>query len=101
MFLRQQMRPALPDGTPQELVFIVQSCWVEDPNMRPSFTQIIRMLNSFQQTITPPQDLKPAESSAVVTNRSGSTVISTIVSRVNGKLSFLRQLLTAKKLGHT
>ncbi|KAJ4797787.1 Protein kinase superfamily protein [Rhynchospora pubera] len=96
----KQMRPALPDGTPQELVFIVQSCWVEEPSMRPSFSQIIRMLNSFLQSIAPQQDSKPAENSSLATNRS-STVISTIVSRVNGKLSFLRQLLTAKKLGHT
>lgn len=41
-------RPSLADGLPKELVFILQSCWAEDPNVRPTFGQITRMLASFQ-----------------------------------------------------
>nr|VDD17969.1 unnamed protein product [Brassica oleracea] len=43
----KQERPGIPDGISPSLAFIVQSCWVEDPNMRPSFSQIIRLLNEF------------------------------------------------------
>ncbi|MCO5570402.1 hypothetical protein L7F22_024123 [Adiantum nelumboides] len=55
-------RPTLSEdiNLPEELVFIMQSCWAEDPHMRPNFAQVVRMLNSFLSTIS-----APAESSAV------------------------------------
>lgn len=93
------MRPPLPDDTPPELVFIVQSCWVEDPNMRPSFGQIIRMLNAFLFTLPPPLPDREAntnqEAKAVPTSSRG-TITATSNAR-SGKLSFLRQLFVAKR----
>lgn len=47
----KQVRPSIPDDLPNDLVFILQSCWAEDPNSRPNFTQIVRMLNTFLFTL--------------------------------------------------
>lgn len=43
----KQVRPNLPEDLHEDLAFILQSCWAEDPNIRPCFGQIIRMLNTF------------------------------------------------------
>ncbi|KAG7017188.1 Pentatricopeptide repeat-containing protein [Cucurbita argyrosperma subsp. argyrosperma] len=50
----KQERPSIPGDIPPDLAFIVQSCWVEDSKMRPSFSQIIRMLNAYLFTLPPP-----------------------------------------------
>lgn len=93
----QQMRPPLPEDTPPELVFIVQSCWVEDPSTRPSFSQIIRMLNAFLYTLPPAPSPEPDAVPAVMNTRGAITATSS--PRRGGKLSFLRQLFAAKKAG--
>ncbi|XP_010922729.1 serine/threonine-protein kinase STY13 isoform X2 [Elaeis guineensis] len=95
----KQMRPPLPADAPPELVFIVQSCWVEDPNTRPSFSQIIRMLNAFLFTIPPPSMPEPEVVPSVVNNR--GTITATSSARTGGKLSFLRQLFAAKRTGNS
>lgn len=93
------MRPPLPEDAPPELVFIVQSCWVEDPNTRPSFSQIIRMLNAFLFTLPPPSSPEPEAAPSVVNNRGDITATSS--ARAGGKLSFLRQLFAAKRAGNS
>ncbi|GLU17856.1 hypothetical protein SLE2022_342070 [Rubroshorea leprosula] len=50
----KQERPILPKDISSDLVIIIQSCWVEDPNVRPSFSQIIHMLNAFLFTLSRP-----------------------------------------------
>eukprot|EP00250_Pteridium_aquilinum_P016127 c22957_g2_i1 orf=775-1974(+) len=51
-------RPTLTEelDLPEELVFIMQSCWAEDPHMRPNFAQVVHMLNSFLSTISAPAE---------------------------------------------
>lgn len=101
----KQVRPPLPEDVPPELVFIVQSCWVEDPNSRPSFSQIVRMLNAFLFTLPPPSPPQPeavspvaTSVSSVATSNGGSTITtSTSSPRKGHKLSFLKQLFAAKK----
>ncbi|XP_039132057.1 serine/threonine-protein kinase STY13 isoform X1 [Dioscorea cayenensis subsp. rotundata] len=93
----KQVRPVLPEDTPQELMFIIQSCWVEDPNMRPSFSQIIRMLNSFLFTLPSPSP-EPEAAPSVPSNRAAITTTSS--PRNGRKLSFLRQLFAAKRSGN-
>lgn len=46
-------RPSLSDSLnlPDELVYIMQSCWAEDPNVRPNFAQVVRMLNTYLTTL--------------------------------------------------
>lgn len=34
----------LPPNTPKPLIKLMQCCWDEDPNKRPSFSQIIQYL---------------------------------------------------------
>ncbi|XP_050920189.1 serine/threonine/tyrosine-protein kinase HT1 [Lathyrus oleraceus] len=41
----KQERPKIPDDISPDLAFVIQPCWVKDPNLRPNFSQIIRMLN--------------------------------------------------------
>ncbi|CAL5420430.1 unnamed protein product [Camellia sinensis] len=94
-----QERPTLPEDISPDLAFIIQSCWVEDPNMRPSFSQIIRMLNAFLFTLTPPSpssstDSQTTEAAAMTSNGTSMTELS---ARTRGKFGFLRQLFTAKK----
>lgn len=93
----QQERPSLPEDISPELAFIVQSCWVEDPNMRPSFNQIIRMLNAFLFTLPPPSPslLEPDTVESAETTSNGT--VSALSARSRGKFAFLRQLFAAKK----
>ncbi|GJM97042.1 hypothetical protein PR202_ga13937 [Eleusine coracana subsp. coracana] len=101
LFIQQQKRPAFPEDTPQELVFIVQSCWVEDPSMRPGFSQIIRMLETFLMSIPPPptsesnEDEESEETKSSLSSRSSSG--SSLVSRATSKLSVVRHLFASKK----
>jgi hypothetical protein len=91
----QQERPSLPEDISPDLAFIIQSCWVEDPNMRPSFSQIIRMLNEFLFTLSPPSPSLPeSDTKAVATSNGTMTEFS---ARARGKFAFLRQLFTAKR----
>ncbi|KAH6757161.1 Protein kinase superfamily protein [Perilla frutescens var. hirtella] len=92
----KQERPALPEDTPAELAYIIQSCWVEDPNMRPSFSQIIRMLNEFLFTLKPssPPSNETNSSEAELTKNGAIIEFS---SRAKGKFAFLRQLFANKK----
>lgn len=57
-FWFQNFRPSA-DGLPEELAFIVTSCWKEDPNTRPNFNQIIQMLLRYFSTIAPPEPVIP------------------------------------------
>lgn len=47
------MRPSA-ENLPEELVDIVTSCWNEDPNARPNFTQIIQLLLSYLSKVGSP-----------------------------------------------
>ncbi|GAY32231.1 hypothetical protein CUMW_001270 [Citrus unshiu] len=89
-------RPGLPEDISPDLAFIVQSCWVEDPNLRPSFSQIIRMLNAFLFTLRPPSPSVPESDTneAAATSNGAMTEFS---ARARGKFAFLRQLFTAKR----
>ncbi|KAM7526587.1 hypothetical protein LguiA_016489 [Lonicera macranthoides] len=96
----KQERPSIPEDISPDLAFIIQSCWVEDPNMRPSFSQIIRMLNEFLFTLPPPSPSIPEEpetvdDAAAVTTSNGT--MSVLSARSRGKFAFLRQLFAAKK----
>ncbi|XP_010253110.1 PREDICTED: serine/threonine-protein kinase HT1-like isoform X3 [Nelumbo nucifera] len=93
----EQARPSLPEDLPPDLAFIIQSCWVEDPNIRPSFSQIIRMLNAFLFTLSPV--LPPSQESdtaKMVTPSDGMMIESS--ARGRGKFSFLRQLFAARRM---
>ncbi|CAN0846864.1 Serine/threonine/tyrosine-protein kinase HT1 [Linum grandiflorum] len=99
----KQERPSMPEDIPPELAFIIQSCWVEDPNMRPSFSQIIRMLNAFLFTLSPPPpselnsepDEPEATAGAAAPSSNGS--VTEFSARARGKFSFLKQLFAAKR----
>ncbi|KAJ4972129.1 hypothetical protein NE237_005228 [Protea cynaroides] len=94
----KQVRPSLPEDLPPDLAFIIQSCWVEDPNVRPSFGQIIRMLNAFLFTLAPPL---PESDTPKVAAPSHDGVITESSARSRGKFSFLRQLFAARRTRHS
>ncbi|XP_052191185.1 serine/threonine-protein kinase STY13 [Diospyros lotus] len=48
------------DELPEDLALIVTSCWKEDPNARPNFSQIIQMLLNYLSKICPPEPAIPA-----------------------------------------
>nr|GMC95286.1 serine/threonine-protein kinase HT1-like [Ipomoea batatas] len=54
----KNVRPSA-DDLPEDLAAIVTSCWREDPNTRPNFTQIIHMLLHFLSAISPPEPAIP------------------------------------------
>ncbi|KAG7027865.1 Serine/threonine-protein kinase HT1, partial [Cucurbita argyrosperma subsp. argyrosperma] len=92
----KQERPSIPGDIPPDLAFIVQSCWVEDPNMRPSFSQIIRMLNEYLFTLPPPL-LSSQASYTTETATTSDGAVTEFSARARGKFGFLRQLFAAKK----
>ncbi|XP_042442289.1 serine/threonine-protein kinase STY13-like [Zingiber officinale] len=47
------------DDLPEELALILTSCWMEDPNARPNFTQIVQMLQQYLSIISPPEQVFP------------------------------------------
>lgn len=55
----QNIRPSA-ENLPEELAAILTSCWQEDPNARPNFTQIIQMLLNYLYTVSPPKPAIPA-----------------------------------------
>ncbi|KAG9445485.1 hypothetical protein H6P81_016825 [Aristolochia fimbriata] len=89
----KQARPPVPEDLPQDLVFIIQSCWVEDPNMRPAFTQIVRMLNAFLFTLPPP----PQEAGSVISLLPTDSIDTESSGRAKRKFSFIRQLFPLRK----
>ncbi|KAL9267074.1 Serine/threonine-protein kinase STY13-like protein [Drosera capensis] len=90
----KQERPKIPEDISPDLAFIIQSCWVEDPNLRPSFGQIIRMLNEFLFTVAPIPGLPPLPESGI---DQGATTASdgaiTEFSELRGMGSVLHMLL--------
>eukprot|EP00250_Pteridium_aquilinum_P008092 c17663_g1_i1 orf=764-1978(+) len=58
----KNVRPGIPDGLPEELVSIMQSCWAEDPNMRPTFSQVVQTLATLLPTLPEPQPCVPVQS---------------------------------------
>ncbi|XP_042415614.1 serine/threonine-protein kinase STY13-like [Zingiber officinale] len=50
----KNFRPSA-DDLPEELALILTSCWQEDPNARPNFSQIIQMLLHYLSTLSPPE----------------------------------------------
>ncbi|XP_028765099.1 serine/threonine-protein kinase STY13 [Neltuma alba] len=55
----KNVRPSA-ENLPEELAVILTSCWQEDPNARPNFTQIIQMLLNYLYTISPPKPMIPS-----------------------------------------
>ncbi|OWM65408.1 hypothetical protein CDL15_Pgr008998 [Punica granatum] len=55
----KNVRPSA-DNLPEELAIILTSCWKEDPNDRPNFSQIIQMLLNYLYTIAPPESAIPS-----------------------------------------
>ncbi|XP_006476887.2 serine/threonine-protein kinase STY13 isoform X2 [Citrus sinensis] len=54
----KNVRPSA-ENVPEELSIILTSCWKEDPNARPNFTQIIQMLLNYLSAIAPPEPMIP------------------------------------------
>lgn len=54
----QNVRPSA-ENLPEDLALIVTSCWREDPNARPNFTQIIQMLLRYLSTNSPAESVIP------------------------------------------
>lgn len=55
----KNVRPSA-ENIPEELAIILTSCWQEDANARPNFTQIIQMLLNYLYTISPPEPMIPS-----------------------------------------
>ncbi|CAI9768418.1 unnamed protein product [Fraxinus pennsylvanica] len=75
----KQERPNLSEDIPTDLAIIIQSCWVEDPNMRPSFSHIVRMLNEYLSRLPPqsPSLPEPNFSVEAMTSNEGQELIIT------------------------
>ncbi|MFQ6630832.1 hypothetical protein Gotur_008627 [Gossypium turneri] len=54
----ENVRPSA-DDLPEDLALIVTSCWQEDPNARPNFSQIIQMLLRHLSIISPVEQVMP------------------------------------------
>uniref|UniRef100_A0A0E0K1W0 Protein kinase domain-containing protein n=1 Tax=Oryza punctata TaxID=4537 RepID=A0A0E0K1W0_ORYPU len=54
----KNIRPSA-DNLPEELSEILTTCWKEEPNERPNFTQIVQMLLHYLSTLSPPEPLAP------------------------------------------
>ncbi|XP_047308597.1 serine/threonine-protein kinase STY13-like [Impatiens glandulifera] len=99
----KQERPGIPDDIAPDLAFIIQSCWVEDPNMRPTFSQVIRMLNAFFFTLMPESSKSSTVSqtddstTGASTSSNNGTLVEMSARARGGKFAFIRQLFAAKR----
>ncbi|KAI3785805.1 hypothetical protein L1987_44930 [Smallanthus sonchifolius] len=55
----KNVRPSL-ENLPEDLAMILSSCWMEDPDARPNFSQIIQMLLNYFSTISPSKPAIPS-----------------------------------------
>ncbi|KAF8390500.1 hypothetical protein HHK36_025026 [Tetracentron sinense] len=55
----KNVRPSA-ENLPEDLAIIITSCWIEDPNARPNFVQIVQMLLHYLSTISPPEAMIPS-----------------------------------------
>lgn len=55
----KNVRPSA-DNLPEEMATILTSCWKEDPNDRPHFSEIIQMLLNYLYTVSPPEPVIPS-----------------------------------------
>jgi serine/threonine protein kinase len=46
LVVEQHLRPGIPHETPSDLAALITACWAGSPSDRPTFTQIINLLNS-------------------------------------------------------
>jgi len=44
--LMQQARPPVPDGAPADLTALMQRCWAQEPDARPSFAEVKDLIKS-------------------------------------------------------
>ncbi|CAO2839183.1 unnamed protein product [Amaranthus hypochondriacus] len=93
----KQERPTIPDDIAPDLACIIQTCWVEDPNLRPSFSQIIHLLNEYVYTLPSPPQLCMPESDVNQVASTSNGAITEFSVRARGKFSFIRQLFAATK----
>lgn len=53
----QGLRPVFPEGTPWEYQFLAMRCWETDPNIRPTFEQVLEELKRLRRRLVEgPQD---------------------------------------------
>eukprot|EP00252_Welwitschia_mirabilis_P001852 TRINITY_DN11805_c0_g1_i9.p1 TRINITY_DN11805_c0_g1~~TRINITY_DN11805_c0_g1_i9.p1 ORF type:complete len:326 (+),score=58.68 TRINITY_DN11805_c0_g1_i9:219-1196(+) len=55
-------RPSV-ENISEELAFILRCCWAEDPNLRPNFSQIVRMLSASLSSLPASESMQPPPSS--------------------------------------
>jgi serine/threonine protein kinase len=46
LVVQEQLRPVIPADTPEDLAALIRSCWAHDPKERPTFSQIITLMNA-------------------------------------------------------
>ncbi|KAF6172742.1 hypothetical protein GIB67_000800, partial [Kingdonia uniflora] len=51
--VEQNIKPELPGDINPKLAVIIQSCCAEDPNLHPSFGEVIPLLNAFLSALSP------------------------------------------------
>lgn len=78
---------------PSELACIIQSCWTEDPNKRPSFDQLTQMLSAFLSKLSSPPVSPPSEAEM----NGMMAIIPAPSARTGRKFSFFKQIFTAAK----
>ncbi|CAM6106557.1 unnamed protein product [Calypogeia fissa] len=49
--VHKHLRPQIPDNCPRPLKELMEECWAENPDKRPSFWQIVERLEQFQDCI--------------------------------------------------
>ncbi|KAJ4974816.1 hypothetical protein NE237_007990 [Protea cynaroides] len=55
----KNVRPCA-ENLPEDLALILTSCWKEDPNARPNFSQIVQMLVRYLSILPPPEPVIPS-----------------------------------------
>ena len=76
-----RLRPQWPPGSPVGLVDISQRCWVQDPDARPSFVEIIEELNKVESDLRMELLAVPEPSAPPSATVDGSTDASSTPSR--------------------
>lgn len=49
---KENLRPTIPPGCPEEFAALMKSCWATKPEDRPSFDQIVETLSSMRKDIS-------------------------------------------------
>lgn len=67
----QNVRPAVPKGCPPAMRALIEQCWSVQPDKRPEFWQVVKVLEQFESSLVHDGTLKLVQNSILQDQKKG------------------------------